>query len=155
MSLTRQDIFSCSRCSVYPSQSQLQIFPKVIKVFFRWISRMYFEVVKEFKFILPFACICSFKDLVWRQVVEAERRHIKSRGQMWHLRTTFWRDLWSLSEQSLLWRNEFPFLMYLYIEKEKIATDSIYATVLKDITGEKQLKGAWGSITPYGRKKKQ
>ena len=45
--------------------------------------------------------------------------------------------------------------MYLYIEKEKIATDSIYATVLKYVTGEKQLKGAWGSITPYGRKKKQ
>ena len=61
-------IYCCSRCSVYPSQSQLQIFPKVIKVFFRWISRMYFEVVKKFKFILPFACICSLKDLNWRQM---------------------------------------------------------------------------------------
>ena len=66
--LWRGKIYCCSRCSVYPSQSQLHIFPKVIKVFFRWISRMYFEVVEEFKFILPFACICSFKDLVWRQM---------------------------------------------------------------------------------------
>ena len=66
--LSRGKIYCCSRFSVYPSQSQRQIFPKVIKVFFRWISRMYFEVVEEFKFILPFACICLFKDLVWRQM---------------------------------------------------------------------------------------
>ena len=31
--------------------------------------------------------------------------------------------------------------MYMYIEKEKIATDAIYATVLIYITGKKQSKG--------------
>ena len=39
--------------------------------------------------------------------------------------------------------------MYMYIEKEKIATDAIYATVLKYITDKKQSKGAQESITPY------
>ena len=141
--LWRGKIYCCSCCSVYPSQSQLQIFPKVINVFFRWISRMYFEVVKKFKFILPFACICSFKDLNWRQM------WLKQKGgtlnKSWAKVTptyNFLTCLWSLSEQSLLQRNEFPFLIYMYIEKEKIATDAIYATVLKYITDKKQSKGA-------------